>query len=224
MNTLAIETSDRFGALALVANGQPAGSRSLPEAMAHGRDLVPAIHDLLKDAEVPPAQVDLVAVDVGPGSYTGLRVGVMAAKTFAFFAQAALIGLGSLRLAIEQVPCSGDSMASPVFVARHRTIYAAAFEPVGGQWVRRHVDTVVSPEDLPGVLPPGSRIFGGALERYGEALTNYERLTDVPTRIGPLTLARLAEDRYEAGERDDPMTLNVAYLRPPRTTERKSAP
>lgn len=220
MNVLAIETSDRFGALALEIDGARGPERRLATPMAHGRDLASAIHALLADGGLTPQQVDLVAVDTGPGSFTGLRVGAMAAKVFACFAGKPLIGIGSMRLLIENLPADVNRPASPLVVARQGMIYATVFEPAHGQWIRRSVDTVVAPRNLPGVLPPGSIVFGNALERYGGQFAHYEVCVETSAQVDPWTLARLARDRFDQGERDDPLMLNVNYLRPPRTTKR----
>ena len=96
MNLLGIDTSTLRAALAIERrDGVRFASTSLP-GRRHGRDLVLSIRDLLDRAGLRPADLTAIGVGLGPGSYTGLRVGVMAAKTLAYATGAALHTLDSL--------------------------------------------------------------------------------------------------------------------------------
>ena len=96
MNLLGIDTSTLRAALALERHdGVRFISTSLP-GRRHGRDLVPSIRDLLGLAGLQAADLTTIGVGIGPGSYTGLRVGIMAAKTLAYATGASLHSLDSL--------------------------------------------------------------------------------------------------------------------------------
>src|SRR5438105_482923 len=90
---LVIETSLRVGLVALAQGERVLGERRLDEARRHARDLVPAVRDLLAAHGWKTRELDAVIVSRGPGSYTGLRVGAMSAKTLAYAAGCTLLGV-----------------------------------------------------------------------------------------------------------------------------------
>jgi tRNA threonylcarbamoyl adenosine modification protein YeaZ len=94
MITLGIETSGRAGTIALVEGGAVVAERSLTASgRRHARTLVPELGELLRNTGHTPTEVDVVAVSIGPGSFTGLRVGVVCAKTFAYATGCRIIGI-----------------------------------------------------------------------------------------------------------------------------------
>ena len=84
MKVLGIETSGNVGGVAICENKHIIITRDFGAGMQHGKELIPAIRITLHEIGWKPADNDLIAVDVGPGSYTGLRVGVTCAKTLAY--------------------------------------------------------------------------------------------------------------------------------------------
>lgn len=93
--TLAVETSTPAGTAALLRNDEELGTAVLVRGTAHGRELAPALGKLLAEAGCAPQDVDLVAVGLGPGSYTGLRVGAATALGFALGAECPIAAVSS---------------------------------------------------------------------------------------------------------------------------------
>lgn len=93
---LAIETTGMNGTVAFAQDGKVLRERPLPADRRSAQSLAPAIHDLAADAAVPLSSLNAVAVAVGPGSFTGLRVGVTTAKILAWTLHARLFGVGTL--------------------------------------------------------------------------------------------------------------------------------
>src|SRR5262249_34304801 len=91
--TLILETSGRIGYVALAEGGRLRGVRKLDEARPHARDLAPAVRDLLAEAGWTAPTLNAVIVSRGPGSYTGLRVGIMSAKTLAYATGCKLVAI-----------------------------------------------------------------------------------------------------------------------------------
>lgn len=96
MKLLAIETADLYGSVALTDDGRTFLSDDLPRDQRSAESLVPAIGKLLARSGWKPSDLDVLAVAVGPGSFTGLRVGVTVAKTLAFAVDAQTVGVGTL--------------------------------------------------------------------------------------------------------------------------------
>ncbi len=84
MKVLGIETSGNIGGIAVCRDKHIIVARDFGAGMRHGRELVPSIKALLNEVGWKPGDIDLVAVDIGPGSYTGLRIGVTCARTLSY--------------------------------------------------------------------------------------------------------------------------------------------
>jgi len=84
MKVLGIETSGNVGGVAICEDKHVIITKGFGAGMQHGKELIPAIRTTLHEIGWKSGDIDLIAVDVGPGSYTGLRVGVTCAKTMAY--------------------------------------------------------------------------------------------------------------------------------------------
>src|SRR6516165_1707285 len=100
---LILETSGRQGHAALACGERLLCVRPLDESRRHARDLAPAVRELLVAENWKPADIQAVIVTRGPGSYTGLRVGIISAKVFAFATGAALIAIDTFAAIARQV-------------------------------------------------------------------------------------------------------------------------
>src|SRR5205814_2216971 len=90
---LILETSGRAGSVALAAGESLLCTRRLDETRRHARDLAPAVRELFHTQGWKPRDIQAVFVSRGPGSYTGLRVGITSAKVFAYATGCALVGV-----------------------------------------------------------------------------------------------------------------------------------
>ena len=93
---LAFDTSADFCAAAIVRDDAALAARALPMSRGHAEALVPLVQELCDEAEIELRAVDLIGVTIGPGSFTGVRTGIAAAKGFAFAAGCPAIGISSL--------------------------------------------------------------------------------------------------------------------------------
>jgi tRNA threonylcarbamoyladenosine biosynthesis protein TsaB len=100
---LALETSHRQGSVALCRGETLLAARQLDASQRTAQSLLPAIDSLLQQAGWSPAELDLIAVSQGPGSFTGLRIGVTTAKTLAYASGAGIVGLNTLEVIAAQL-------------------------------------------------------------------------------------------------------------------------
>jgi tRNA threonylcarbamoyladenosine biosynthesis protein TsaB len=207
---LLLETSHQVGQVALSLGDAVVGRRSLDEARRHARDLAPAIDALLKEQGWRAKELDAVAVSVGPGSYTGLRVGVMSAKTLAYALDCKLIALETFAVIFAQLPDAIRS-ADVISDGQQGKIYVQRFsrdgesEPLA---IRSFVDWRAElPANQP-VTGPGLETFAGQMTDHAATLPSEHWLAR------PEGLLQIALPRYKRGEHDDPFAVEPLYLRP----------
>lgn len=231
MIVLAIETSGTVGSVALCEVPDPDGpsrsgvswERSFTAGLIHGRELAPAVQAALEETGTALADVGLIAVSQGPGSYTGLRVGIAFAKALAWAAKRPLVGVGSLRAMAENAG-NGISIAAPVLDARWGQVYGAVYRRENGkgkmdngQWREVVPPEAAEPEAFAAKIPDGATLFGDALKRYGNSLMRPSLIEGDAAWAVPKAsvIARLGAAAFRAsGGRDEAMTLLPLYLRP----------
>jgi tRNA threonylcarbamoyladenosine biosynthesis protein TsaB len=183
VRVLGIDTATRFASVAVAVDGRGVVERTLPMSGSHGRTLFPLIEEVLAVADLGPDAVDLIAVSIGPGSFTGLRVGLSAAKGLALASNAALVGVPTL----DAYALAAGRRAGTVWTvldARKGEVYAAAF--------RWHCDApekveptmAVTPVALVGRMDAACTLVGDGVDSYAELWRS---------RLGPeATLIELA--------------------------------
>jgi len=127
MYTLAIDTSNQVLGVALMKEHEVIGELVTNIAKNHSIRLMPAIDELLKELEVSPEQLEKIIVAKGPGSYTGVRIGLTTAKTLAWALNIPIIGVSSLKSLAYQ-GYFFNSIICPFFDARRGLIYTGLYE------------------------------------------------------------------------------------------------
>lgn len=184
-------------------------------AQRHGRTLIPVIRDLLREAGLTVADLDGIAVGLGPGSYTGLRIGLTAAKTLAYTTSKPLVGLDSLEVIASNAP-AGERRVSVVADAQRGDLYVADFARAESSvpLVRTAPTRIESLADWSAGLTEPTLVLGPGLERLRSPLPEHAR-TAPAERNWPDgdRLIHLARQLWATGRRDDPMFLEPRYLR-----------
>ncbi len=217
MIVLALDTSTDHAILALMDRLGRFRTATLDAGRRHGRDLIPGVKALLASSEVSPTELEVIAVGLGPGSYTGTRVGVTAAKTLAYATGAALIGLDSLHAIGRNAPADASQVWAIADAQRGELYVSELGRPAPGRPLTPLAATRVERlTDWLARLEPGSVVLGPALAvpRVRSAIA--------PAFLPPAeggnhprgeTLLELARDAMAAGRRDDPWLLEPLYLR-----------
>jgi tRNA threonylcarbamoyladenosine biosynthesis protein TsaB len=219
---VAIETSALRGSVAVGRGGEVIEEKRFSGGLRHGRELVLAIDELVERNSLAKSDIGVVAVTLGPGSYTGTRVGVTAAKCVAQFLGADVVGVSSLEVIVRNLD-PADRPAAVVLDARRGMVYAAVFDPAGGRWTRQTDDSIVRPERLGDLAPPEAIVVGDAYKRYEALLDQWECLKDPETgRPKASELLKLAWARWQKGETVDPLELAPVYLRRSEAEEKRA--
>jgi tRNA threonylcarbamoyladenosine biosynthesis protein TsaB len=223
MLVLALETSGITSGVAVVREGEPLGEVTLASRETHSRTLIKTIEWLLERLGKGWPDIGLVAVSIGPGSFTGLRIGLATGKGLAFALGIPLIGVPTLdALAGHVTPGEGD-LVCPVLDARKAQVYAAFFRGCGAGSIERIGPyMVVSPQDLIASLPACRRVFflGDAICVYGEIFSRCPggRAVLVPghlSHVRAVSVGLWAETNVGKKETpDDLRTLKPLYVRP----------
>jgi len=215
---LAIETATPYGSVALVDRGAVLGETILPPGRQASETILSAVSGLFSPGGPSPRGVECLAVSAGPGSFTGLRVGMAAAKGFCFGWGVPVVRVPTLAALASRFPGVGRTVC-PVLDARKKEVYAAFFRWEGGVLSRLTPDLALPPDALPGRAPEGEIVFcGDGVGPFGAMLR--ERLGGRAGLVeGPEGLPRagavgiLGETAFREGAAEDPGTAIPRYLR-----------
>lgn len=149
MILLSIDTSGPACSAALLADDRLLGEIVINSALTHSETIMPAVDELLSRENLTCADVDLFAVAAGPGSFTGVRIGVSTAKGLAWGAQKPTIGVSTLEaMAYHGLAAGEGALVCAAMDARRSQIYNALFEIRGGKPVRLCEDRAISLAEL----------------------------------------------------------------------------
>ena len=219
MKILALETSAKSVSAAVVENGAVLASSYQNTGLTHSRTLMPLVDGMLRAADLKLEQMELIAVAQGPGSFTGLRIGVSAAKGLAWAKELPCCGVSTL-LAMAQNLRHMDGIIVCAMDARRNQVYNAVFRAENGQLTRLTEDRAVSLAELADELKNAE----GAKFVVGDgAKLCYTYLTQqgIPCRMAPAALVMqnavgvglAAEELAAEGKTVSAQELVPVYLR-----------
>lgn len=224
MKILALETSAKSASAAVTQDGAVLASAYQCSGLTHSRTLMPMVEDMLRNAELTMAELDAVAVAAGPGSFTGLRIGVAAAKGLAWAAEKPCCAVSTLEGMAENLRHLDNALVICAMDARRSQIYNALFLAQDGALRRLTPDRAIALSDLLGQLrhlsfepTPDAVVLGDGAELCRDYLAE----NGFPCRLAPPRLLRqsaegvaLAAERIAAaGGLIPPQELTPVYLR-----------
>ena len=223
MRILALETSGFSGEVALLDGEHIVYEAMLAEGQRTAQSLAPGIAGALSAAGWKPADIQLVAVTIGPGSFTGLRVGVTTAKTFAYAVGCEVLGVDTLDAIAEQAPAIADRDLWAVLDAQRSQLFAKRFEAHGAHWQAATPAQIVDGEQW--LVQLGSDLATGAgLKRWSLQLPEAQILPQSQWQPRAATVGKLAWRAYREGRRDDLWKLAPQYLRASAAEEKAADP
>ncbi|MBQ8475072.1 MAG: tRNA (adenosine(37)-N6)-threonylcarbamoyltransferase complex dimerization subunit type 1 TsaB [Clostridia bacterium] len=158
MITLALDTTALIASAAITKNGKLLCEYTVNSGNTHSVTLLPMVTHMLETVRLTPADVDLYAVSAGPGSFTGVRIGVAAVKGLAFAHNTACIGVSSLEAMAENLR-GLEGIICPVINARRSQVYTAMFKSEGGKLTRLCEDTTMLVSELEEALSQYSSVW-----------------------------------------------------------------
>jgi tRNA threonylcarbamoyladenosine biosynthesis protein TsaB len=216
MRILALETSSTAGSVAALEDERLLGQTPFSRGQRTAQSFAPSILRQLADAGWQPEDVQLVAVAHGPGSFTGLRIGVTAAKTMAYALGAEVIGVNTLKVIAHQVPERCERVGV-VLDAQRKQLFAATFQRAPGQrdgWLEGEPTAVVDASLWLERLAPGATVTGPGLARIRDRIPPEVSVVDSALwapQAGSVGLVAYLE--YRAGRREDLWRLVPHYYR-----------
>lgn len=192
MIILGIETSGTRGSVALCRDDEVLAEFRFEEGPRHSRNIMVAVDDVVSRAAVAKEQIDAVAVSEGPGSFTGLRVGVTCAKTLAYLLGWQPVGVPSLEVMAQNVNPEQHrcTVTCPLLDARRSFVYGTVFGWEEDRWTDLTGVLAGRPEQVAARIPGGAVVFGSGLDAYRDLFLREDCSSDEPPlRAGPAALA-----------------------------------
>ena len=214
-----MDTSTMHGSIALTESEKVLTEWALNVQKTHSERLLPGIQFLFQETGLTLEHLEAIAVTIGPGSFTGLRIGLATAKALALATGKPLVGIPSLDVIVENTPCF-NGLVCAALNARRGELYAALYrKSPDGQAERVTEYLAVSPESLLEMIQEPALIIGDGVEMYGEQLQKESRhpLAFVPMELNyprASVLCRMATKRYSMGSGGHPRDIKALYVRP----------
>jgi len=220
MKILALETSAKAVSAAVTEDGKVLCSGYQDTGLTHSRTLMPIVEHILKNTGLSVADMDAIAVAAGPGSFTGIRIGIAAAKGLAFAAEKPCIGVSTLSAMARNVAFC-DGLIICAMDARRNQIYNALFEAKDGVLTRLTPDRAIALAELAEELRTDTRpkiVVGDGAKLCLQFLEE----TAIPCRLAPphllmqsaASVALEAEQLAAQGAFVSAQALEPVYLRP----------
>ena len=219
MRILSIDTATPSAGAAIVDDGRILAECLLSGQKNHSQRLLQIIDRLFDWTGSARESIDCIAVSVGPGSFTGLRVGISTAQGLAFAFDKPLAGVPTLEVVASQAT-GGDGLVSPMIDARKQQVYASLYRRTGGVLAQVRTATVLDPVAwVESLTEPALLIGAGAAVYYAHIAdcAAAKGCTVAPEHLGiprASTLAILAQEKY-AGCAGRPELVSAMYVRPP---------
>jgi tRNA threonylcarbamoyladenosine biosynthesis protein TsaB len=208
---LAVETSTLAGGAALLDGGLVVGEYTLDVSLTHSERLMGAIDRLLTDAGWKVRDLEGLAVSVGPGSFTGLRIGLSTVKGLAFALAIPIAAVPTLDAMATLLPFAALPVC-PVLDARKREVYASLYRWDGAGMRREWEYLALAPADLSRRFDEPVIVLGDAADQIDSP---YARRIRPPRRgPSPAAVGFLGHQRLAMGDTVTPADLVPIYLRP----------
>ncbi len=225
MTVLGIETATAVCGVAIIDNGNVKAELHIEAPQAHSEKLLTMVDDVLNASQLGLQNIDVVACSIGPGSFTGLRIGLSVAKGLAYASQKPLVAVSTLEALAYNIIADSGISASTLFVpmidARRDEVYYAGY-----RWNGKEISEIFAPDALKiSELFPKLRaeqsvvLIGDGAEKFYASVHQVKEVSvfkvipQHPGKCSAVSIARLGEIKYQQGQRDDLVSLEPQYIK-----------
>ena len=218
MKVLGIDTSTSCGSVGLIDDGEVISDYLLNVPVTHSQRLLGAIELVLREAGCPIENLDGWAIALGPGSFTGLRIGVSAVKGLAFATGKPVTGVSTLDVLASQIAPT-PYLICPVLDARKKEVYTAFYRFENNLIKRQSDDQAIKPEDLVRRIKEQTIFLGDGARTYRDfflnSLSSLALFPSVPFHLSHGSMvAKLGSELLQRSECLDLSTFAPIYVRP----------
>jgi tRNA threonylcarbamoyladenosine biosynthesis protein TsaB len=214
MKILAVDTSTEICNVCIIDGDRIAAEYVSKSSVTHTERLLPAIQNLLSELKWEPKQLEGLAVVNGPGSFTGLRIGLSVVKGLAFGLNLRVVTASALHMAALQV--TDEGWICPVMDARRGEVFFALYQRIDEHFIMLRKPISMQPEPMMDIIPherirfcgPGAYLYKEIFSKRPGAEFIFEDF------ILARTLAYYAKEEFTAGRGIPGMEVQAAYLRP----------
>lgn len=213
---LAIDTSSLVLSCALAEKDRLIAEWTVQKRLTHSEQLIPHLDEMMKEAGVEKDQITGIAVSIGPGSFTGLRIGLATAKMASYIWKVPLVGVDTLE-ALAWNMAGAQAFILPLEDAQRGNVYAALYGAFQEMWQEAPIEVAPIDEVIAAAVKHGGPIIavGECADKYKEKLLAAGIALAAPqnrcARASSVAMAGLA--RMEKGEKDNPLSLLPNYIR-----------
>lgn len=220
MKVLGIDTSTKVATIAVIDEEGVIGEYSLSKDMSHSEKLMPMVKEVLDNIDLKIGDIDLYTLGLGPGSFTGLRIGAATIKSFAHLFNKPIIGVSTLESLAYNLYLS-KAIIMPMLDARRDRVYTALYSFQGPNIKEIEASQILEIEDLGKKLKEYENIIvngEGSIvyrEEIKKALGEKVQFASSGQNISrAVSICELALEKYRQGQRDDFFSLTPDYIRP----------
>ena len=231
MIILGIDTSTNHGSVAIAEDGSLLSESFLPLNSSYSKTLINSLDDLLKKVKIGISDIDGFAVSIGPGSFTGLRIGLSTCKGFNLATGKPIVPVGTLDAIVESFLSAPESLKStidnlqssilflcPILDAKKGEVYASLYKYEKGVIKKLEDDMAINPEKLCQKINEPVIFFGEGIKQYGDFIKNKLNglayfYDDAQKNSVAASIALLGGKKIERGDIEDSTALKPRYIR-----------
>ncbi len=227
IRALAIETSGSIGSVALAQDGKTLLDDTFPHGLQHAARIIPAIDALCKKLNWTSADFGEIYVSAGPGSFTGLRIGITLAKTLAMVTGSKLVSVPSVRILAENAPADAKNVVI-VLDAKRDQIFTAVFTRAPDGWAQLHPAQLTSLPEILAKCPRPVHLIGEGIPYHRKFIPASDPEIHIADeslwRPQARIVAKIGWQMAREGSFTDPLALRPIYIRRPEAEEKLDGP
>lgn len=221
---LHIDTATTIGSVCLSKDGQPLQTLVNDKQQDHAASMVLFVQEIMREQQITPKDLDAIAVSAGPGSYTGLRVGVATAKGLCYTWEKPLIAVSTLQMMAQGVLAKindNDALYCPMLDARRMEVYTAVYDASLNVIVAPHALILTPDAFSEQIAAKKTYFFGNGSDKWQQLMSPHANALFVPYILNAADMVPLATTAYQNKAFEDVAYFSPFYIKPFHSTMKK---